>query len=179
MLATQQMGVLFVHLGQARRRAGHGLFFLLCLSALIGCNLPSAREKSREDIMRRDVRSFHWALIGQDVPLALRHVPSDERDAWEDAFTCLFKQLRLLDYRVELVKFAEKSNEATVRVRWEGNELDSLVVKKMLWNEQWSFDSDKQRWSLLPGPDALKGLPEDCSPEIPGKEAPDEDESAE
>jgi hypothetical protein len=179
MSATRQRGVLFVHLGQAMRRAGHGLFLLLFLPTLIACNLPSARKNSREDIMRRDVRSFHWALIAQDVPVALRHVQSDERDSWEDAFTCLFKQLRLLDYRVELVKFAEKSNEATVRVRWEGHALDSLVVKKMLWNEEWSFDSDKQRWSLLPGPDALKGLPEDCLPELPEKEAPDEDESAE
>jgi len=168
-----------VYLGKARGRTGRGLFFLLFLSTLIGCSVFSPKKTNREDILKRNVRGFHWALISQDVPVALQSVQSDERDAWEDAFTCLFEQLRLLDFRVSLVKFADELNKATVQVRWEDHALNSLVVKKMLWKEEWSFDFDKQRWSLVPGPDALKGLPEDCLPDIPEKEAPDEDESAE
>jgi hypothetical protein len=119
-------------------------------------------------------------MIGQDVPIALRYVPSDDREAWDEAFTCLFKQLRLLDYRVSLVKFEDESNKASVRVRWTGNPPDSLVVKEMIWKEEWLFDPVRQRWALLPGPDALKGLPEDCLPEIPEpeSEAPDDEDAA-
>ena len=167
-----------MYLGKARRRAGQGLFFLLFLATLIGCSVFAPKKTNREDILKRNVRSFHWALIGQDVPLALQSVQTDERDAWEDTFTCLFEQLRLLEFRVSLVKFAEESNKATVRVRWEGHLLDSLVVKKMLWNEEWLFDQKKQRWSLQPGPDALKGLPEGCIQEVPEGESPEEKESA-
>ena len=157
-----------------------GLFFLLALSTLIACTIPSPKEKNREDTLKRHVRAFHWAMIGQDVPLALRYVPSDDREAWDDAFTCLFEQLRLLDYRVTLVKFEDESNKASVRVRWTVHPPDSLVVKEMRWKEEWSFNIAKQRWSFQPGPDALLGLPEDCAPEIPEpqKEAPEEGESA-
>ena len=161
-----------------KKRAVQGLFFLLFLSTLIACTIPNPKEKNREDTLKRHVRAFHWALKGQDVPIALRYVPSDDREAWDDAFNCLFKQLRLLDYRVSLVKFYEESNKASVRVRWTGHQPDSLVVKEMLWKEEWSFDIKKQRWSLLPGPDALKGLPEDCIPAVPESETPDEDESS-
>jgi hypothetical protein len=178
MLATQQMGVFPVNPRKERKRAGHGLFFLLFLSTLIACTIPNPKEKNREDTLKRHVRAFHWALIGQDVPIALRYVPADDREAWDDAFNCLFEHLRLLDYRVSLVKFYEESNKASVRVRWTAHRPDSLVVKDLRWKEEWSFDLKKQRWSLLPGPDALKGLPEDCLPAVPESEAPDEDESA-
>lgn len=178
MLATQRMGVFPVHLWKEGMRAGRGLFFLLFLSSMIACGVWTPQEKSREDRLRDDLRSFHWALMGQDVPIAVRYVPADERDAWEDAFTCIFQRLRLLDYRVSLMKFRNESNEATVRVRWTSHPPDSLVAKELQWNEEWSFDRTKQRWSLQPGPDALKGQPEDCLPEIPEREAPDEGASS-
>ncbi len=160
--------------GRARKRVGRGLVFLLFLSSMIACSGWSPKKQNREDRLRPDLRSFHWALLGQDVPVALRYVQVDERDAWDESFTCLFKQLRLLDYRVTLVKFGEESSEATVRVRWTGHPLDSLVVKEILWKEEWSFNRKKQRWSLLPAPDALKGLPEDCLPAVPENEESDE-----
>jgi len=163
---------------RGRWRAVQGLFFLLILSALGACTIPHPKEKNREDTLKRHVRAFHWAMIAQDVPVALRHVPSDDREAWDDAFTCLFKQIRLLDYRVSLVKFYEESNKASVRVRWTGHPPDSLVVKEMIWKEEWSFNIANQRWSIQPGPDALKGLPEDCVPAVSEPEAPEEDESA-
>ena len=75
------------------------------------------------------------------------------------------------------MKFRNESNEATIRVRWTSHPPDSLVVKEMQWSEEWSFDRTKQRWSLLPGADALKGLPEECLPEITESEAPDEAKS--
>jgi hypothetical protein len=136
----------------------------------MACSVPSPKKQNREDLLRRDVRHFHWALIGQDVPVALRHVSPDERDPWDESFACLFKQLRLLDYRVELVKFGETSSKATVRVRWTGHSLDSLVVQEMLWKEEWSFDQERQRWSLLPAPEAIQGLPQECLPDVPEKE---------
>ena len=77
---------------RGRRRAAQGLFFLLVLSTLTACTIPHPKEKNREDTLREHVRSFHWAMIGQDVPVALQYVPSDDREAWEDAFTCLFKK---------------------------------------------------------------------------------------
>jgi hypothetical protein len=80
-------------------------------------------------------------------------------------------------YRKLLVKFYDESNEADVNVRWTGHPPDSLVVEEMLWKEKWSFDPKKQRWTILPGPGALKGLPEDCVPDIPEREEPDEGES--
>jgi hypothetical protein len=145
---------------------------------MIACGTWTPMKTSREDHLRDDLRSFHWALMGRDAPVAIRYVQADERDAWEDAFSCIFQQLRLLDYRVSLVKFRNDSNEATVRVRWTSHPPDSLVVKEMQWSEEWSFDTMKERWSLLPGPDALKGLPENCSPDIPGGEAPDEEKAS-
>ena len=165
---------------RGRRRAVQGLFFLLVLSTLVACTIPHPKEKNREDTLKRHVRAFHWAMIAQDVPLALRYVPSDDREAWDAAITCLFKELRLLDYRVSLVKFYEESNKASVKVRWTGHPPDSLVVKEMIWKEEWSFNMANQRWSIQPGPDALKGLPEDCVPEIlePEERGPDEGESA-
>ena len=178
MPATRQMGVLPMHLGKARRRAGHVLFFLLVVSTLNSCTMPSPKEKNREDTLKEHVRAFHWAVIGRDVPLALRYVPSDDREAWDEAFACLFGQLRLLDYRVSLVKFSEESNKASVTVRWTGHPQDSLVVKEMLWKEEWSFNIANQRWSFQPGPDALKGLPEDCVPAVSERETPDEEETA-
>ena len=57
-------------------------------SHLIACTMLSPKEKNREDTLREQVRSFHWAMIGQDVPIALRYVPSDDREAWDEAFTC-------------------------------------------------------------------------------------------
>ena len=166
-----------MYLCRGRRRATQGLFFLLVLSTLTACTLPNPKEKNREDTLREHLRKFHWAIIGQDVPVALRYVPSDDRDAWDDAFTCLFKQLRLLDYRVTLVKFDDRSNKASVQVRWTVHPPDSLVVTEMRWKEEWSFDPLKQRWSFQPGPDALMGLPEDCVLEVPERETPDEEES--
>ena len=138
----------------------------------------SPRTKNREALLRDDLRSFHWALIGQDVPSALRYVPADEREPWDEAFVCLFKRLRLLDYRVELVKFAEKSREASVRVRLTGHRLDSLVVREMPWQEEWSFNKKKHRWSLQPIPQALKGLPQGCAPKVPGRKDPAEPQPA-
>lgn len=163
---------------RVRRRAAQGLFFLLVLSTLISCAIPHAKEKNREDALREHVRRFHWAMIGQDVPVALQYVPSDDREAWEDAFTCLFKQIRLLDYRVSLVEFDDRSKTASVQVRWTGNPPDSLVAKETGWKEEWSFDPMKERWTFRSGPEALKGLPEDCVPEVPDRETSDEDESA-
>lgn len=177
MHATQQMGVLPVNDRRGRRRAAQGLFFLLVLSTLIACTIPNPKEKNREETLREHVRSFHWAMIGEDVPVALRYVQSDDREAWEDAFSCLFEKIRLLDYRVSLVKFDDNSNKATVQVRWTGNPPDSLVVKEIRWKEKWSFDPMKQRWAFQPGPDALKGMPEDCIPDVPERRTPDEDES--
>jgi hypothetical protein len=175
------MGIFSVGPCRRRGRAVRGLFFLLLLflSSMIACGVFTPKKTHREDILKRDVRSFHWAMMGQDVPVALRYVEADDREAWDDAFTRLFEQLRLLDYRVSLVKFAEESSEATVRVRWTAHPPDSLVVKEMRWKEEWVFDLKKQRWSLQPGPDALKGLPEDCLPALPENESPDEDKSAE
>jgi hypothetical protein len=118
-------------------------------------------------------------MIGQDVLDALRYVPSDEREAWEGAFTCLFERLRLLDYRVSFVKFDDDSKKASVRVRWTGHPPDSLVVKEMLWEEEWTFDPKKQRWSLLPGPGSLEGLPEDCLPELPEQDGSEESSKSE
>ncbi len=154
-----------------RRRFEHGLCLLLSLAFLAACSVSSPRTQSREDLLRSDLRSFHWAVIGQDAPVALRYVPTDERDAWDEAFACLFEHLRLLDYRVERVKFAEKSSEASVRVRWTGHRPDSLVVREMPWQEEWAFDGKKKRWLLLPAPDALKGLPEACVPKVGEPEA--------
>jgi hypothetical protein len=167
MPATQQMGVRPVHPWKGRRRAAQGLFVLLVLSTLIACTMQSPKKTNREDTLRQHVRLFHWAIIGQDVLIALRYVPSDDREAWEDTFTCLFERLRLLDYRVSLVKFDDDSNKASVRVRWTGHPPDSLVVKEMVWEEEWSFDPKKQRWLLLPSPGELKGLPESCLPREP------------
>ncbi len=139
-----------------------GLIFVLCLLSLMACSIQSPRKQNREDRLREDLRAFHWALIGQDIPPALRYVPSGERDAWDETFACVFKRVRLLDYRVELIDFGEKSKEATVRVRWTSHFLNSLVTEESLWKEEWSFDPDKERWSLLSAPADLKGLPENC-----------------
>ena len=156
-----------------RGRAGHRLVLLFLLSFLISCSVQSPRKQGREDRLREDLRSFHWALVGQDIPSALRYVPADERDAWDESFSCVFEQLRLLEYRVELMKFRKEAQEASVRVRWTGHALNSLVVREILWQEQWAFSRKKQRWSLLPSPGALKGLPEDCLPDEPlEKETP-------
>jgi hypothetical protein len=171
------MGIASGYLCRGGRRAVYGLFFFLVMSTLIACTLPSPKEKNREDTLKRHVRAFHWAMIGQDAPIALRYVPSDDREAWDDAFACLFEQLRLLDYRVSLVKFDEDSKKASVRVRWTAHPPDSLVIKEMRWKEEWSFNIKKQRWSFQSGPDALTGLPEECLPAISEREAPDEDES--
>jgi len=143
------------------------LYFLLFLSSLVACSLQSPRKQGREDRLRENLRSFHWALIGQDVPNALRFVPTDERDAWDEAFSCVFKRSRLLDYRVELIDFTEENKEATVRVRWTSHPLDSLVVDETLWKEEWSYNGKKQRWSLRPNPGKLNGFPEDCLPDPP------------
>lgn len=158
--------------GRGTGRARHGFCFLV-VCTLMACSVWSPIEKHREDSLRRDLRGFHWAMIGQDVPVALRYVPAEERDSWDDSFTCLFERFRLMDYRVELVKLGEDESEATVRVRWSGHAKDSLVVCKIMWKEAWSFEAKKQRWSLSPGPDALKGLPEECLPEISQKEDPE------
>ncbi len=164
------MGVLPVHEGRGRRRALDGLLFLLCLLFLFACSLPSSKKQSREEILRRDVRSFHWALIRQDAPVALRFVPGDDRDPWDESFACLFRQLRLLEYRVEHVRFGEDSNEASVRVRWTVHPPDSLVVKEVSWREEWAFQSKKRRWSITSSRDAIKGLPTDCLPKVTGGE---------
>jgi hypothetical protein len=132
--------------------------------------MPSPRKQNREDRLRENLRSFHWALIGQDVPNALRFVSTDERDAWDEAFYCILKRLRMLDYRVELIDFREENKEATVRVRVTSHRLDSLVADETLWKEEWSFNPVKQRWSLLSDPGKLKGFPEDCMPEPPESE---------
>ena len=166
------MKVLSFASGTGRGRAGYGICLLLILFSLVACSFSSPRTQNREDLLRRDLRSFHWALIGQDVPTALRYVPAEERDRWDPVFACLFKRLRLLDYRVELVKFAEKSNEASVRVRWSGHRPDSLVVREMPWQEEWSFDKQKKRWLLFPVPDALKGPQGACIPKVPETEEP-------
>ena len=156
--------------GRGGRGSRQALWFLLLLSSLVACSVWSPMEQHREDRLRRDLRGFHWALIGQDTPVALRYVPADERDPWDDSFACLFKRFRFMDYRVELVKMGEESSEASVRVRWSVHAKDSLVVEKFMWKEEWSFNVKKQRWSLSQTPGALKGLPEDCLPEIPDKE---------
>jgi hypothetical protein len=152
------------------RRPRWTLYFVLFFSTLIACSIQSPKKQNREDRLRENLRSFHWALIGQDVPNALRFAPPDERDAWDEAFSCIFKRLRLLDYRVELIDFGEENEEATVRVRWTSHPLDSLVVDETLWKEEWSFNRKKQRWSLQPAPGKLKGFPEDCLPEPPESE---------
>ena len=149
------------------RRPLWALFFVLFISSLIACTMPSPRKQNREDRLRENLRSFHWALIGQDVANALRFAPPDERDAWDEAFYCIFKRLRLLDYRVELIDFRKENKEATVRVRWTSHPLDSLVVDETLWKEEWSFNPMKQRWTVLPDAGKLKGFPEDCLPDPP------------
>lgn len=161
------MRILLVPEGSKRGRSGHRLVFLLFLSCLISCSVQSPRKQNREDRLREDLRHFHWALLGQDTPSALRYVPADERDTWDESFSCIFENLRLLEYRVELMKFGEGAMEASVRVRWTAHPLDSLVVKEILWQEEWTFNRKKQRWSLLPSPGDLKGLPEDCLPDEP------------
>lgn len=155
---------------QRHRRSLPALLLVLCLSFVIACSVQSPKKQSREDRLRDDLRAFHWALIGQDIPSALRYVPSGERDSWDETFACLFKRVRLLDYRVELIDFGEKSKEATVRVRWTGHALNSLVTEETLWKEEWSFDPDKERWSLLSEPADLKGLPGACRPGGPERE---------
>ena len=47
-------------------------------------------------------------------------------------------------------------------------------MREMLWQEEWSFKTKKQRWSLLPVSGALKGMPEACVPKIPEREESDE-----
>jgi hypothetical protein len=163
------MGVFPVSEGKGRRRAWHGVFFLLLFLSLTACSLGSPKSRNREELLRRDVRSFHWALLRQDAPVALRYVPAHERDPWDTSFTCLFQRFRLLDYRVEFVKFREKSSQASGRVRWTAHPPDSLVVREMLWKEQWTFDTERQRWSLVSSPEAIEGLPAECLPSLPEK----------
>ena len=160
--------------GGNRGRSAPRLVLLLLLSLLISCSTWSPKKKSREDRLREDLRSFHWALIAEDAPNALRYVPSDERDTWDESFSCLFRRLRLLDFRVELTKFGEGAKEASVRVRWTGHSPNSLVVEEIVWKEEWTFNSKKDRWSLLPSPGELKGLPEECLPLEPPDEGPPE-----
>jgi hypothetical protein len=155
--------VLPVNPGTGIWRIGHGLCVSVLLFSLVACGALSPKKQSREEMLRDNLRGFHWALISQDAPGVLRYVPSDERDRWDEVFACLFRQLRLLDYRIELVKFAEESREASVRVRWTGHPFDSLVVREMPWKEKWAFDRKKQRWLLSAGvPEALQGLPKPC-----------------
>ena len=149
------------------RGPGWALFAVLIISSLIACSMQSPKKQGREDRLRDNLRSFHWALIAGDVPNALRFVPRDERDAWDEAFSCVFEGFRLLDYRVELIDFGEENKEATVRVRWTSHPLDSLVVDETLWKEDWSYNQNKQRWSLVPDPRKLKGFPEECLPDHP------------
>jgi hypothetical protein len=144
------------------RSSLRGLFLVLCLSTLMACTMTSPRKQNREDRLRDDLRAFHWALIGQEISLALRFVPSGERDAWDETLVCAFKRVRLLDYLVELIDFRDENKEATVRVRWTGHRLNSLATEETLWKEEWSFDPLKQRWSLLSAPGDLKGLSEAC-----------------
>lgn len=158
-----------------RERLGRRLVFVLLLSCMLACGtVQSPRKQNREDRLRENLRSFHWALIAKDVPNALRFVPADERDAWEEAFSCIFEKRRWLDYRVELMDFGEENREAQVRVRWTSHPLDSLAVTESLWKESWTFNRNKQRWSLEAGPSSLEGLPEDCMPDLPEREGADE-----
>jgi hypothetical protein len=136
--------------------------------------VQSPRKQNREDRLRENLRSFHWALIGKDVPNALRFVQADERDAWDEAFSCIFEKRRWLDYRVELMDFGEENKDAEVRVRWTSHPLDSLVVDESLWKEAWTFNRNMQRWYLDPGPGSIKGLPEDCVPDLPEGEETEE-----
>ena len=160
------MRIVLAREGRRGGRPGQGLLSILILSSLVACSVPSPKKQHREDSLREDLRSFHWALVGQEPAGALRYVPSDQRDLWEASFACILKQLRLLEYRVEHMRFGEGANESTVRVRWTVHPLDSLVVEEVLWKEEWSFDRGKQRWSLVPAPDAIQGLPEGCVPEV-------------
>jgi hypothetical protein len=153
---------------------------VLPLSCLLACGLlQTPREQNREDRLRENLRSFHWALIAQDVPNALRFVPADERDAWDKAFSCIFEKRRWLDYRVELTDFGEQNRDATVRVRWTSHSLDSLVVKETVWKEEWEFNRNMQRWYLLPGPGSLQGLPEDCLPDLPEQDGSEDSSKSE
>ncbi len=156
--------------GREGSRIARELLILLFFSSLMSCSVWSPMERHREDRLRMDLRSFHWALIGQDVPVALQYVPTHARNAWDDSFTCLFEGFRFTDYRVELVKLGSELSEATVRVRCSLHPKDSLVVKEWMWTELWSFNATKQRWSLSDVPDALKGLPAACIPDLPEKE---------
>lgn len=115
-------------------------------------------------MLRNDLRGFHWALVGQDTHVALRYVRSEERDSWDTFLSCLLKEFRLVDFRLERITFREDSEEAAVRVLWTGHLMHSLVVRDIVWREEWVFDSGKQKWFLQPTGEAIDGLPEKCRP---------------
>jgi hypothetical protein len=134
------------------------LVFLLAAA----CSFWSPKEEQREDLLRRDLRSFHWALVGQDTYKALAYVPADRKKDWDKFLTCLLGELRLVDFVAETVAFKRDSNEATVRVRWAGHAMNSLVVREFLWREKWVFEPDRQRWFLQPAGGPIEGLPKNC-----------------
>lgn len=114
--------------------------------------------------MKSDLRNFHWTLVGQDIYKALEYVPADQREAWDRFLTCLLGELRLVDFVAETITFRNDSVEASVRVRWMGHPMNSLVVRELLWRERWVFDPDKQQWFFMPTGDRIEGLPERCHP---------------
>ncbi len=148
--------------GRGLWRPCHWVALCLVLVLNATCSGWLSGESHRKDVLEAALRSFHLAFIRGDSAVILRHMQADRRPPWREAFPCLFRSFRFLDYRVEDVSLEEEAREAEVRVMVNGHRLDSLGVKEMHWTEHWTFDD--RRWIVAPDASMFQGIAEDCLP---------------
>lgn len=128
---------------------GRGVLVVLAAALLL---IPACHRLSspgtRKDALEFDLLDFHMALLSQDIPRLVRHLPPKERARWAEAFGCYFEAHRVIDYRVAHITTAEKATEATVIVSVTGRPQNSMVVREHLWKQKWR--NADNHWQLVP-----------------------------
>lgn len=138
-------------------------FLFICLTGTVACNalsLSLSQERKRE--LPPKLVQFHVSLISQRVSPVLRHFPAEERRKWENAFNCMNKEYRYLDYRIEEIHYGAEAKEATVFVKVTGQALDSLYSEEFTWEEKW--ESRDKSWFLDPTPELIQRILGTCYP---------------
>ena len=124
------------------------IFIVLLFFSLSGCGfLPNQYKR---DEYRRTMFDYDTFMRLSDFNTACQYV-DPEILQHED---CLkrYENLKVTQYNLLLTKPSKDQNEVTQRVEVEYHFLDSVVVKKIKFEQLWGYQEDSKRWLLQTEP---------------------------
>ncbi len=150
----------------------------LFLLAVMGCLTPSQR---REDTLVREARMFNDDFRWQRYDQLAVSLPSEEAQLFLARANAVGDDLVMADFEVTSIKFASKSDAATVLVKFDWYTRRQGTLRSTTLEQKWEMQGGKwmvtkqrrlrgERLPLIPEPVAeTKKEPEPPKPESPAK----------